>query len=148
MSQHYPVNSTTCYECISGCLLCNDGTSCEVCDTENNFTKVAGICLCQVGMFQNDTICQVCGSMPGCLDCNTDGCIDCDPIFGFSLNSTLKECECDYAHFINDMNVCEQCTTLGCLHCSSQEVCLECNAYFWLNGSAVCEEVCGDGFLF
>ena len=32
--------------------------------------------------------CVPCGTMPGCLNCNMEGCIDCDPILGFFLSGT------------------------------------------------------------
>ena len=60
--------------------------------------------------------------MPGCIDCTMDGCIECDPMFGFSLNDT--ECACDYGYYISPMSICAQCRIEGCMDCDSENNCV------------------------
>lgn len=122
--QYYLENATTCLPCAVGCLRCASGVTCKICDEGSNFTLSASVCECVRGMFLNGTECVICGSMPGCQDCNTTGCTACDATFGFTLNSSISACECDYGYFINSMDICEQCTTLGCLDCTSNSVCI------------------------
>ena len=117
--QYYQFDADTCLACVPGCLECTGPTACTLCDVANFFVLDAGICTCQVGMFletPNNT-CEVCGSMSGCIDCNMDGCIQCDALFGFSLNVT--DCICDYGEYITPMDVCAQCRQTGCLDCDS-----------------------------
>jgi proprotein convertase subtilisin/kexin type 5 len=84
--------------------------------------------------------------MAGCIDCNTAGCTLCDAIFGFLLDIN-KKCVCDYGFFINDMNICEQCTATGCLNCLNQAQCIECDtSLYYLAPNATCDDKCGDGF--
>jgi hypothetical protein len=84
--------------------------------------------------------------MAGCLTCNMGGCTGCNPIFGFSLNVTI--CECDYGFFINSNDICEQCMMQGCIDCTSQSFCITCNTtYYFLNSLNVCDDICGDGVL-
>ena len=93
LPQYYLANATTCLQCMIGCLRCSDGASCDICDKDNNFTLASsGECLCNTGMYLNGSQCEVCGAMAGCLDCNTDGCISCDSVLGFSLNTSIGEC--------------------------------------------------------
>ena len=66
--------------------------------------------------------CVPCGAMAGCLDCNMDGCIECDPMFGFQLNDT--SCICDYGEYITTMSICAQCRMEGCLNCDTADHCL------------------------
>ena len=54
---YYLDNATTCLSCQIGCLRCTDGSSCTICDTDNNFTLSATICVCNQGMFLNGTTC-------------------------------------------------------------------------------------------
>jgi proprotein convertase subtilisin/kexin type 5 len=127
LPEYYLADSLTCLLCAHGCLRCSSATSCSLCDEALNFTMVDFGCECQPGMFLNSSECEVCGTMAGCLTCSTGGCTSCDPTFGFSLNASVGECQCDYGYFSNANDVCEQCSSLGCLACHSQTQCLECS---------------------
>jgi cysteine-rich repeat protein len=138
------VNNNTCNICAPGCLVCTGIGACTICDTLNFFALVNGSCPCITGRFDQNGSCVPCGAMAGCTACNTAGCTQCEPLFGFHLNSTV--CQCSYGYFINSMNVCEQCQMLACLNCISQPVCTQCNTtYFYLNSSSICDDICGDG---
>ncbi len=81
----------------------------------DNFILVSGYCQCDVGMFEQNGTCLVCSAMDGCIDCNNNGCILCDAIFGFLLDNATDTCVCASGYFINAMTVCEKCSMQGCL---------------------------------
>ena len=35
-----------------------------------------------------DSVCVPCGDITGCTNCDMNGCIECDEVFGFYLNGT------------------------------------------------------------
>jgi cysteine-rich repeat protein len=94
--------------------------------------------------------CIPCGAMPGCIACDMDGCTDCDPIFGFFIDTVTMTCICHFGYYVSPMAICEQCRMLGCLDCDSATTCLLCeNSTFYLdNETHVCLEICGDGVLY
>lgn len=100
-SQYYSYNMSTCLMCEVGCLMCTSATMCQVCDTANNFTTVNNLCECLTGMYLSGTVCVPCGAMSGCLACTMTGCTSCDPVFGFSLDTTSQLCECAVGYYIN-----------------------------------------------
>lgn len=106
------------------------------------------ICDCISGTFLNDSVCVPCGSMAGCLACNSAGCTSCDAIMGFTLNATIAECQCNYGFFINDMDICQACTSMGCLNCLSNTECIQCDTTLFYLQLGVCKDICGDGKLY
>lgn len=51
-----------------------------------------------------------------CYECKGDTIISDDGI-----------CICKIGYFVNTSNICEQCTTPGCLDCKGQAICVNCN---------------------
>lgn len=79
-----------------------------------------------------------CGAMPGCLNCNMNGCIACDSIFGFSLSGIT--CVCNFGYYINTMGVCTQCRMEGCLDCDIASMCVICdNTTYFLDSNGICK---------
>ena len=73
--QYYSVDADTCHSCPIGCLKCTGVSNCERCDTNASFILVSGACECEEGKYLDGDQCVVCGTMPGCLDCDMMGCI-------------------------------------------------------------------------
>ena len=46
------------------------------------------------------------------------------------------------------MDICEACTSLGCLNCASNTECIECDITLFYLQLGVCKDICGDGKLY
>ena len=63
----YYLEANVCKKCSTGCLGCQSGTTCDQCDTVNNFHPDAGACVCNDGFFPSGEVCLACST--GCLNC-------------------------------------------------------------------------------
>lgn len=152
LPQYYQFDSDTCLECTVGCLQCTGPAACTLCDANASFLLIGGMCECEVGKFVDvatfGEVCVPCGAMPGCVNCDMNGCIACDAILGFSLSGV--DCVCNFGYYVSPMAVCTQCRIEGCLDCDTETVCVVCdNSTYYLDAATgQCLEICGDGVLF
>lgn len=78
-----PVACAPCSPLLGSCLLCNNGTTCLSCWTNNYFVMVGGLLKCD--------LCQI-----TCLTCATtvNVCATCDPLANRIMNTVTKQCDC------------------------------------------------------
>ncbi|CAD8156917.1 unnamed protein product [Paramecium octaurelia] len=124
------------YNCISGCLICNQGI-CQI---------------CQDGYFLDQFLCKpTCGDQlivesELCDDGNLipyDGCDGCN----FSCEISCSLCEFGKCIYNNDDPISStfDCTP-NCKLCEQQNICSDCEEYFQLINNH-CVPVCGDGII-
>jgi proprotein convertase subtilisin/kexin type 5 len=109
-----PAAGTICFACIRDCLTCSDETTCDVCDTDNNYVLIP-----------NNT-CQNCGY--GCSTCtNALVCTACSiGYYNPSTKTCLSSCP-DYTFENNANKQCDACA-FGCHTCSSSTNCISCDS--------------------
>ena len=161
-------SSQICYECAEGyylyekgasviCLSC--GRGCLSCDEEK--------CIyCGDGYYlQNDECFECSRKFPGCYYCSDDtACQECDS--GLKLSADGMKCNpchegCLYCYDDEQANeICYYCNTTyglvdnkcvkcgdGCQSCLSQDECVSCFDYFYLDDAGRCRK-CIDGCVY
>lgn len=133
------VQITYDYLCISNCVDCDDGSTCNTCDSSH--VKYMNRCdyqSCPISTYQVGTECFDCPAhCENCSDSST--CNKC--VQGFFMKGNECVSSCDEGFYQDKINrVCAACSVSNCNSCSSKpSVCDACNNPFVLYNNN-CEE--------
>ena len=141
----YYLSSGTCKACTSGCLLCNNSTTCQQCESWNVLNATTGKCYSCSTDIPN---CVYCTSSSNCTKCkggtyvNSLGtCSSCTDISNCVQCNDRSTCTlCNAGYYVNTSNLCSKCNIENCALCNKDGTCSTCNkSYFLSADKKTCE---------
>ena len=121
------------YECIENCDICNNGISCESCNS--NYLYFYNKCLLKIEHckeYNENGECNVCDENYAFVEDKRKECIDKESLTEYySVNNGISYIKCSGENE-NNINFCKKC------HFNETLICDECYSSYYLNGNNAC----------